>query len=71
MQTENEVLEITTHKLDDGVVTLDFRTLPNLAEIDGFPAHLGKIGYCSVHFQLSPKDAVKLGKLLIAEGNRK
>ncbi len=63
MQTENEVLDITTHALDD-VVSLDFRTAPNMDK-------LGFTGYGSIHFQLSYKDAVKLGKLLIVEGSKK
>lgn len=71
METENKVLNITTMKVDDGTVCLDFRSAPNMAEIDGSPAYLGLSGYVSVHFQLSPKDAEKLGAMLIAMGPQK
>ncbi len=63
MKTENEVFDITAHRLAD-VVTLDFRTAPNTEK-------LGSIGYGSIHFQLSPKDAVELGMLLLNEGSKK
>ena len=64
MQTENEVLDISTFRTDDGTVCLDFRTVPNMDK-------LGYQGYSSIHFQLAPKDAVKLGKLLVKEGRKK
>ncbi len=71
MQTENQVLDISAHKQDE-VVTLDFRTAPNMVPGDkpGTYKFLNKTGYASIHFQLSPADAVKLGKSLIKEGRK-
>lgn len=64
MRTENGEFEISTYKLKDGTITLDFRTQPRMEEVDGFLTVKAGTGYGSFHFQLSPKDAVKVGKLL-------
>ncbi len=71
METENELFHITVNKVDSGVVCLDFRSNPNMGNDAEGATLLGKIGYSSVHFQLSPKDAEKLGALLISQGDQK
>lgn len=61
--TENGEFAVSAHKLECGVVTLDFRTQPRMDKME-------YIGYGSLHFQLSQADARTLGTLLLEEGNK-